>query len=131
MLLAVPDIMTTKNIRLSMDTLNTLGYPQEKTILVLNRANSKSGLSIVEMEESLHSKFKVILPNDGKLVLSSINRGVPFIISDPNSILAREVQLLAKKIYNEKTVLSPNENEIPQKGLFGSFKAMFSKPETS
>ena len=131
LLLAVPDIMTTKNIRLSMDTLNTLGYPQEKTILVLNRANSKSGLSIVEMEESLHSKFKVILPNDGKLVLSSINRGVPFIISDPNSILAREVQLLAKKIYNEKTVLSPNENEIPQKGLFGSFKAMFSKPETS
>ena len=131
LLLAVPDIMTTKNIRLSLDTLNTLGYPQEKIVLVLNRANSKSGLSIVEMEESLHSKFKVVLPNDGKLVLSSINRGVPFIISDPNSILAREVQLLAKKIYNENTVLSPNENEIPKKGLFGSFKAMFSKPETS
>ena len=83
------------------------------------------------MEESLHSKFKVILPNDGKLVLSSINRGIPFIISDPNSILAREVQLLAKKIYNENSVLSPDENEIPKKGLFGSFKAMFSKPETS
>ncbi len=30
LLLAVPDIMTTKNIRLSLDTLNTLGYPQEK-----------------------------------------------------------------------------------------------------
>ncbi|MPM37725.1 Chemotaxis response regulator protein-glutamate methylesterase [bioreactor metagenome] len=131
LLLAVPDIMTTKNIRLSLDTLNTLGYPQEKMLLVLNRANSKSGLSVVEIEESLHSKFKVILPNDGKLVLSSINRGIPFLISDPNSILAREVHLLAKKIYNENTVLSTNENELPKKSLFGSFKAMFSKSETS
>ena len=131
LLLAVPDIMTTKNIRLSLETLNTLGYPQEKIILVLNRANSKSGLSAIEMEEILHSKFKVVLPNDGKLVLSSINRGVPFTISDPNSILSREVQILAKKIYNENTLLSSNENEVSKKGFFSSFKAIFSKPETS
>ncbi|NCD08171.1 MAG: response regulator [Negativicutes bacterium] len=131
LLLAVPDIMTTKNIRLSLETLNTLGYPQEKIILVLNRANSKSGLSAIEMEEILHNKFKVVLPNDGKLVLSSINRGLPFIISDPNSLLAREVQMLAKKIYNENIVSSSNENEVSKKGLFSSFKSMFSKPETS
>ena len=131
LLLAVPDIMTTKNIRLSLDTLNTLGYPQEKIVLVLNRANSKSGLSIAEMEGSLHNKFTVILPNDGRLALSSINRGVPFIISDPSSILSQEVQLLAKKIYNDNAVLSLNENRVAKKGLFSSFKAMFSKPETS
>ena len=81
----------------------------------------------IEMEEILHSKFKVVLPNDGKLVLSSINRGVPFTTSDPNSILSREVQILAKKIYNENTLLSSNENEVSKKGFFSSFKAIFSK----
>ena len=124
-------IMTIKNIRLSLDTLNTLGYPQEKIVLVLNRADSKSGLSLIELEDSLHSKFKVILPNDGRLVLSSINRGIPFVVSDPNSSLSREVVLLAKNIYNENAVLSTKENEISKKGLFSSFKAMFSKPETN
>lgn len=131
LLLSVPDIMTAKNIRLSLDTLNTLGYPQEKIVLVLNRANSKSGLSLIELEDSLHSKFKVILPNDGRLVLSSINRGIPFITSDPNSALAREVMLLAKNIYNENTVPSTTENENSKKGIFSSFKAIFSKPETN
>ena len=131
LLLSVPDIMTTKNIRLSLETLNTLGYPQEKIVLVLNRANSKSGLSLIELEDSLHSKFKVILPNDGRLVLSSINRGIPFITTDPNSSLAREVMLLAKNIYNENTVSSITENENSKRGLFNSFKAIFSKPETN
>ena len=127
LLLAVPDILTTKNVRLSLDTLNTIGYPQEKIILVLNRANSAAGLSVAEMEESINSKFKVILPNDGKLVITSINRGIPFIISDPNSLLSREVKGLAKKIYNGNIGTSPTSDESTQTGLFSSFKALFSK----
>lgn len=129
LLLAVPDIMTTKNIRLSLDTLNTLGYPQEKIILVLNRANSKSGLSIAEMEESLHREFFATLPRDSELVLSSINRGVPFVLSNPNSQLSHDVYSLAKEIQAENLELQNRKNKNSNKGLFGSFRMLFAKAE--
>ncbi|NLH46275.1 MAG: MinD/ParA family protein [Acholeplasmataceae bacterium] len=131
LLLSVPDIMTCKNLRLALDTLNNLGYPEDKIVQILNRANSQSGLAVSEMEDILHSKFKVILPNDGKLVLSSLNRGKPFLISNPGSVLSRAVFSLADMIQNDEINSPVAENKKTNKGLFGSFKTFFSSPESN
>ncbi|MHC1717125.1 MAG: CpaE family protein [Acidaminococcaceae bacterium] len=129
LLISAPDITTTKNIRLSLETLNTLGYPHDKIALILNKANAKSGLALPEIEESIHREFLATLPTDNELVLSSINRGVPFILSHPNSQLSQEIFSLAKDIQAEKLELESRKNKSSTKGLFGSFRMLFAKTE--
>lgn len=129
LLISAPDITTTKNIRLSLETLNTLGYPHDKIALILNRANAKAGLDFSEMEESLHREFFATLPTDSELVLSSINRGVPFVLSHPNSQLSHDVFSLANGIQAEKLQFQSHKNKNSNKGLFGSFRMLFAKAE--
>lgn len=129
LMLSAPDITTTKNVRLSLETLSTLGCPQDKIALVLNRANAKAGLDLPAMEESLHREFFATLPRDSELVLSSINRGVPFVLSHPNSQLSHDVYSLAKEIQAENLELQSRKNKNSNKGLFGSFRMLFAKAE--
>ncbi len=129
LLISSPDITTTKNIRLSLETLSTLGYPHDKIALILNRANAKAGLDLSEMEKSINREFFATLPTDSELVLSSINRGVPFVLSHPNSQLSHDVFSLAKEIQGEKLQFQSHKNKNPNKGLFGSFRMFFAKAE--
>ncbi|MHC1716002.1 MAG: CpaE family protein [Acidaminococcaceae bacterium] len=129
LLISAPDITTTKNIRLSLETLSTLGYPHDKIALILNRANAKAGLDLSEMEKSLNREFFATLPTDSELVLSSINRGVPFVLSHPNSQLSHDVFSLAKEIQGEKLQFQSHKNKNSNKGLFGSFRMFFAKAE--
>jgi pilus assembly protein CpaE len=52
-LLGTLDIPALKNLRLTMETLELLKYPRERWRLVLNRANSKVGLALTDVEKTL------------------------------------------------------------------------------
>ncbi|MGL5207389.1 MAG: response regulator [Acidaminococcaceae bacterium] len=132
LLISVPDILTIKNLRLAMKTLDSIGYPQDKVVQILNRANSQSGLTLEEMEDIIHRKFKITLPNDGKLVLASINRGVPFTVSNPESLLSRALFSLAEMIKKNEINLPVIESKnTAKKGFLGAFKELFSTTESS
>ncbi len=131
LMLSAPDITTTKNVRLGLETLNTLGYPQDKIRLILTLANEKAGLAIPEMEESLHREFVATLSKDSELVLTSINRGVPFVLSHPTSSLSREVLSLAKKVQADDLEVQKYKNKNPNKGLFGAFRTLFTQTDNS
>ena len=130
LVVTAPDLTTTKNVKLCLETLETLGYSEEKVGVVLNRANAEGGLSINEMEDNLHRQFVAALPNENQLVMSSVNKGVPFVISQPNSPIAREVLNLAKKIVDAKKLkIVGKETEkgvtAPSGGIIVKFKKLF------
>ncbi len=129
--ISVPDLTTTKNVKLSLDTLETLGYSKDKIKLVMNRYNSKGALNINEMEDSLHRKFSVVLPNDSEVVLSSVNKGIPFIIGSPDSPISRAITDLAGKIINNELKDSEENvgNKTADKGVFGKLKRLFGKKD--
>ena len=131
LLLSAPDLMTIKNIKLCLETLEKLGYPEGKVNLVLNRADTEGGLKINEIEDSLHHQFVGALPSDSELVLSSINKGVPFVVNNPHSTLARGVFALAGKI-TKNELKTPDKGtgsgvKIPGKSVFSKFKNLFGK----
>jgi len=51
--LATLDIPAIKNLKLTLETLDLLNFPRERWQIVLNRADSKVGLSVHEVEKSL------------------------------------------------------------------------------
>lgn len=126
---SVPDLTTTKNVKLSLKTLESLEYSLEKIKLVMNRFNSKGSLEIQEIEDSLSHKFSCLLPNDSAVVLASVNKGVPFIISHPDSQISKAIFELAGKIINDS--LSTNEKTYKNKklgyGFFSGFRNFFGK----
>ena len=94
------DLPAIKNVKLCLEIMESLNYSPDKIKLVLNRANSEGGIQTREVEESLRHDFIATLPSDGKTVLGAVNRGIPFVISHPETIVAQSIFNLARIIAN-------------------------------
>ena len=75
-LLATLDIPALKNLRLTLDMLDLLGYPREGSQVVLNRSDSKVGLTVADVEQTLKTRISALIPSS-RAVPASINKGVP------------------------------------------------------
>ena len=91
------DVPTLKNVRLSMQTLELLSFPAGRIRFVLNRANSKVGMSKKEVEGALDVKIRFEVPSDRAVPLG-VNRGQPPAIGDPSCDFARAVRAVAKSL---------------------------------
>jgi pilus assembly protein CpaE len=81
------DIPALKGLKLAVQTLDLLNFPREKWTFVLNRADSKVGLSIDEYESTLGLKADCKLESSRE-VLAAVNRGEPLVrayASHPNT----------------------------------------------
>src|SRR5215204_6238282 len=91
------DVPTLKNVRLSLQTLELLAFPQNRIRVVLNRANSKVGMKPGEVEGALEVKVRFELPSDGKVPLA-VNRGTPLVLADEKADFSRSVRAMAKAL---------------------------------
>jgi pilus assembly protein CpaE len=96
LLMATLDIPALKNLKLTLETLELLNYPQERWRVVLNRADSKVGLSLSEVEKTLHVPIAVQVPSH-RAVPASINRGVPIVLDDPNHPVSQSLRQFADR----------------------------------
>jgi pilus assembly protein CpaE len=93
-LVAGMDIPNIKNVKIALQTLRLLGIPMAKLKLILNRANSKVKLDIGEVERTLQLKADILIPSD-IVVPRSVNKGVPAVLDEPKSGVARSMEQLA------------------------------------
>lgn len=102
----LPEMVGLRNIRLMLDQFALRGYPSEKIWLVLNRATIRGGVELDEIEKRL--EFPVIqqVPDDQVLATTSVNRGIPIILSQPRSAVGRAYQRLARRVMDA----TPREN---------------------
>jgi Flp pilus assembly CpaE family ATPase len=63
--------------------------------VVLNRADSNSGITSAQVESSLDIKIAARLPTDVKTVLKSVQRAEPFVSLLPNAEISQRVRELA------------------------------------
>ena len=82
-LLTTPDVPALKNLRVTLDMLDLLSYPREIRSIVVNRSDSKVGLSIEDVEHVVRSPLAAQVPSS-RAVPISINRGTPITISNPD-----------------------------------------------
>jgi pilus assembly protein CpaE len=93
-LVAGMDVPNIKNVKLGLNTLRLLNLPTSKVKLVLNRANSKVKIDVSEVERALGLKADTLVPSDIS-VPQSINKGVPVVIDNPKSGVARSMESLS------------------------------------
>jgi len=93
-LVAGMDVPNIKNVKLGLNTLRLLNLPTSKVKLVLNRANSKVKIDVSEVERALGLKADTLVPSDIS-VPQSINKGVPVVLDNPKSGVAKSMEQLA------------------------------------
>src|SRR6478752_2635782 len=103
LLLTSLDVPTIKNVRLSLQTLELLSFPQERIKVVLNRANSKVGMQRKEVESALEMGVRHEVPSD-RAVPVSVNKGNPAVLADGKCDFSRAVRELAKSLVTAQAV---------------------------
>jgi len=96
------DVPTLKNVRLALQTLELLSFPKGRIRFVLNRANTKVGLSKREVESALKVTIDTEVPSD-RAVPISVNQGTPAVLANPGSDFSRALIGLAKTLIKEPT----------------------------
>jgi pilus assembly protein CpaE len=94
-LLAAPDIPTLKNLRVALDTFDLLGFPADRRLVVLNRADAKVGLTAADIARILRTPIAANIPSSRDVPVS-INRGVPIVADQPNHPVAKAVRDFAQ-----------------------------------
>jgi pilus assembly protein CpaE len=88
------DVPTLKNVKLSLNTLEMLGFPASRVSLVLNRVTPKVGLTKSDVEGVLGLEVTYEIPND-PVVAPAVNSGAVAAIVESGSEFAKAVALIA------------------------------------
>jgi pilus assembly protein CpaE len=91
------DVVGMRHLLIAMETLNSLGVPQDRLRVVLNRADSKVGVSLNDVERVLKLKVDVKIPSS-ELVPQSLNKGRPVYLGQPASEVAKSISEVAEKV---------------------------------
>jgi len=114
------DLPAIKNMKLSLDLLDTLHY-KDKTKLVLNRASEDFGITPRDVENTLDFHLANLMPSDGKLVVKAANRGVPFILNKSNSKISKSIEDIAKTVIEDNGYQKDLEEMKKKRSIFKFF----------
>jgi pilus assembly protein CpaE len=115
------EITSIKNMRLFLEVAEQLGYESGKVRLVLNRADSALGIRVADVEHSIGRKVDETIVSDGRSVVYSLNRGVPFFLSNREAQVSQDILRLARSVVGERSTTSSETTDrksTQKKSLF-------------
>jgi Flp pilus assembly CpaE family ATPase len=95
-LLTTPDTPALKNLRITLDMLDLLSYPRDIRSVVVNRSDSKVGLSSDDVERVVRSPISAQVPSS-RAVPISINKGTPILIATPAHPVSQAITRFARE----------------------------------
>jgi pilus assembly protein CpaE len=122
-LLTTPEIPAIKNAKLFFEVTEALEYSKDKTLLVLNKADRRSGIRAQDIEAGIKHPVAAQVPVDERVVTQAVNQGIPFVVSDKTSPVSQGVYNLARLLLrqlSEQEEVASEEVSRPLMGrLFG------------
>jgi len=95
-LLTTPDVPALKNLRVTLDMLDLLSYPRNIRSVIVNRADSKVGLSLEDVERVVRCPIAAHVPSS-RAVPISINKGTPITVANPTHPVSQAITDFARK----------------------------------
>jgi Flp pilus assembly CpaE family ATPase len=117
-LLTTLDVPALKNLRVTLDMLDLLSYPRQIRSVVVNRADSKVGLSLDHVEKVVRCPIAARVPSS-RAVPISINKGVPITLDSPGHPVSQAISKFA-----QQRLLVPVGGKQPDGRLRGKRRVM-------
>jgi pilus assembly protein CpaE len=129
LVVTTPEIPALKNVKFFLEYLREHEVTRGRISIVLNRFPSVDGVSLEDVQEHLRHPVSANIPSAGQLVTYSVNRGVPVVLSHPQSWVGQSMRKLAAYVAGEDAnALSTapqkanTRNGAPRRGLLGMLR---------
>jgi pilus assembly protein CpaE len=93
-MLATLDVPSIKNLKLTLQTMELLHFPKGRIRVVVNRADSKVGLRLPDVDKLLSSPVDSTIPSSRSVPLS-VNKGSPIMLEEPKGPVADAIRRVA------------------------------------
>jgi len=102
------DSLSLKNTKLGLETLDLMGYNPERVLMLLNRADTRVGITREEVDAIIGTTPSIYVPSDRQVPIS-VNDGVPIVMSDERSDAAASFRMLADLYDEEQKVVEAEQ----------------------
>ncbi len=93
LMVSAMDIVSVKNVKIGIEIMKSLEYPDEKIKILANMANPKLGIGYADLERIFERKIDYKIPEAKKSLVKAVNKGLPHInargINKTNKALGR------------------------------------------
>ncbi len=114
LMVTTQEIPAIKNARLFLDLLQTMGIDRERIVFTLNRYDRRIAITPERIGENLKQEIVAAIPLDEKIVITAVNRGVPFMIDNKIQPVGKGIFSLAEAIRSRMAALE-SETASPLK----------------
>jgi pilus assembly protein CpaE len=97
-LLTTQDIPSLKNSRLFLDLTDMLGIERQRILFTMNRFDKRIGITPERISENFKQDIVAVIPLDERVVVPSVNRGLPLMLGDKSKPIARSFLALTESI---------------------------------
>ena len=118
LLIAGLDIPSVKHLKTVFRTMGLMAYPEEKLLILMNRADSKVGLDVGEVEKHLGRTVKTAISSSVE-VPRALNAGEVLLLPKPGSKVSHELAGLVKSF------TEPNRQRKWQAPDYGTKRGLF------
>lgn len=94
-----PDLLTVQLTRVALESLLELDILPDRIVLLMNRAVGREGMSRHEAEGILSLPVSLTIPYEGDSFTLAANRGVPFVMKEPNAPATAMFTELARRLH--------------------------------
>lgn len=116
-LVASLDVVGVKHLSKALETLLSIGVTRDRLHVILNRADSRVGLSPSDVERVLKVQIDAMIPSS-RLVPTSLNKGRPVYLEEPNADVSIAIRSIADKLAGTMGRRA-TDIEKPKRRLFG------------
>ncbi|MCB0193120.1 MAG: response regulator [Anaerolineae bacterium] len=93
-----PEIPSIKDAKLFFEVTEALEYERDRIMFVLNKTDKRINIRAEDIEANIKYPIQGQLPLDERSVTTSVNQGVPYVLSDKNGVLTKAVTQLGMKL---------------------------------
>lgn len=97
-LITTQEIPAIKSSRLILDLFHGMGIGKERLLFAMNRYDKRIAITPERVSENLKHEISVVIPLDEKIVITAVNRGVPFMIDNKAQPVGRGILSLAEAV---------------------------------
>jgi pilus assembly protein CpaE len=114
-LVTTQDIPAIKNAKAFLNLMEAFRFNRQRCIFVMNRYDKRIAITPERVSESLKHEISTIIPFDEKIVVNSVNRGVPFMIDNKSQPIGRTLLTLAEMVREKIAKLETADLEVTAK----------------
>ncbi|MBB6455109.1 pilus assembly protein CpaE [Salirhabdus euzebyi] len=97
------EMATLKNTKSMLETLDMLGY-RDKVQLIINRATMESVIQATDAADILGEDDPLYIPNEFQVASQSLNIGIPFVMNQGKTELAKSIFKMAEKLTSRREI---------------------------